>query len=73
MKKPEQADTGRREFLNTAKSAGLLGAALALLSRTTPAAPMEETQAPSAPEQPQQRGYQETEHVRKYYAKLRRM
>jgi hypothetical protein len=73
MKKPQQPDAERREFLHTAKSAGLVGAAFALMSRIAPAtaAPAEEPQATA--EEPQQRGYHESEHIRKYYAQLRRM
>lgn len=73
MKKTDQPDSNRREFLHTAKGAGLLGAALALMSRAAPvaAAPVEEVKADEAP--PENRGYHETEHIRSYYAALRRM
>jgi hypothetical protein len=73
MKKPEGTDPRRRQFLHTAKGAGLLGAAFALMSRAAPAAatPVEETRAEEAPQE--NRGYHETEHVRNYYDALRRM
>ena len=74
MNKPEelrQPMPARRGFLQTAGSVGLLGAALALLSRTAPVA----AAAPPAPDDAvgQPSGYHETEHIRKYYAKLRQL
>jgi len=61
----------RRGFLQTAGTAGLLGAALSLLSRAAPvsaAPPPTMDDATSHPD-----GYRETEHIRKYYAKLRQL
>ena len=74
MNKPEelrQPMPARRGFLQTAGSVGLLGAALALLSRAAPVA----AAAPPAPDDAADRpsGYHETEHIRKYYAKLRQL
>ena len=68
---PSQANAARRGFLQTTGSVGLLGAALALLSRATPviAAPSPPADAEAA----QPSGYHETEHIRKYYAKLRQL
>ena len=66
-----QAIPARRGFLQTAGSVGLLGAALSLLSRAAPVS----AAAPPAPDEPasQPDGYHETEHIRKYYAKLRQL
>lgn len=59
----------RRQFLGTAKSAGLLGAAFALLGRGAAAdAPSAAGQAAAAPHDG---SYHETEHIRKYYASAR--
>jgi hypothetical protein len=60
----------RRSFLQTSASAGLLGAALALLSRT-PAVQAAPQPATSDTNQPSPSGYHETDHIRKYYAKAR--
>ena len=70
MKDSPVLSTARRGFLQTSANAGLLGAALALLSRAAPlqAAPGEA--APAAGEPPPG-GYHETDHIRKYYAKAR--
>jgi hypothetical protein len=63
--------TARRGFLQTAGTVGLLGAALSLLSRAAPASaampptPDDDTAQPS--------GYHESDHIRKYYAKLRQL
>lgn len=59
----------RRDFLMTSANAGLLGAALALLSRTAPIQAAQ--QLPAAKDEPTPSGYHETEHIRKYYAKAR--
>jgi hypothetical protein len=61
----------RRGFLQTAGTVGLLGAALSLLSRAAPvsAAPP----APADDDTAQPSGYHESEHIRKYYAKLRQL
>ena len=62
----------RRGFLQTAGTAGLLGAALALLSRAAPVA----AAVPPAvvdPDAAQPGGYHESDHIRKYYAKLRQL
>ena len=74
MNKPDelaQAMPARRGFLQAAGSVGLLGAALALLSRAAPVV----AAAPPAPDDAadQPSGYHETEHIRKYYAKLRQL
>lgn len=62
----------RRGFLQTAGTVGLLGAALSLLSRAGPVAAASSALAPDdSAEQPN--GYHETEHIRKYYAKLRQL
>lgn len=62
----------RRGFLHTTGTVGLLGAALSLLSRAVPASAVvplasadDDTAKPS--------GYHESEHIRKYYAKLRQL
>jgi nitrous oxide reductase len=60
----------RRRFLQTSANAGLLGAALALLSRTAPIQAAEQVSAAASTEPPPS-GYHETEHIRKYYAKAR--
>jgi hypothetical protein len=63
----------RRGFLQTAGSAGLLGAALSLLPR---AASASASAAPlPAPDDGdgQHSGYRETAHIRKYYSKLRQL
>ena len=60
----------RRSFLQTSANAGLLGAALALLSRTAPVRAAEQPSAEGNTE-PAPSGYHETEHIRKYYAKAR--
>jgi hypothetical protein len=61
----------RRGFLQTAGSAGLLGAALSLLPRaaSASAAPLP---APDDGDE-QHSGYRETAHIRKYYSKLRQL
>lgn len=61
---------GRRGFLRTSANAGLLGAALALLSRTAPIQAAQPADAVAGDEPPAS-GYHETEHIRKYYAKAR--
>lgn len=75
MSDRDRPDARRREFLHTAKGAGLLGAALALLSRVAPVAAAEAASAPeadaAADDAPS--GYHETEHTRKYYETLRRL
>lgn len=67
-----QPGAARRGFLQTTGSVGLLGAAAALFSRAAPASAAlppvladEEAKPPG--------GYHETEHIRKYYAKLRQL
>jgi len=60
----------RRSFLQTSANAGLLGAALALLSRTPAVQAAPQPAAPDAG-QPPPGGYHETDHIRKYYAKAR--
>lgn len=73
MDKPDelcQPLPARRGFLQAAGSVGLLGAALSLLPRAAPA--VAATPPPDdAADQPS--GYHETEHIRKYYAKLRQL
>ena len=62
----------RRGFLQTAGTVGLLGAALSLLSRAAPvsaAAPPATADDDTA----QPGGYHESDHIRKYYAKLRQL
>jgi len=62
----------RRGFLQTTGTVGLLGAALSLLSRAAPAsAAVPLTSADDDTTQPS--GYHESEHIRKYYAKLRQL
>ena len=62
----------RRGFLQTAGTVGLLGAALSLLSRAAPvSAAASPAQADDDTAQPS--GYHESEHIRKYYAKLRQL
>ncbi len=61
---------GRRGFLRSSANAGLLGAALALLSRTAPVQAAQPADA-AASDEPPASGYHETEHIRKYYAKAR--
>lgn len=61
---------GRRGFLRTSANAGLLGAALALLSRSAPIQAAGQASAAESTEPPSG-GYHETEHIRKYYAKAR--
>jgi hypothetical protein len=61
---------GRRGFLRTSANAGLLGAALALLSRSAPIQAAAQVSATDSTEPPPS-GYHETEHIRKYYAKAR--
>ena len=68
---PSQANTARRGFLQTTGSVGLLGAALALFSRAVPANAAAPLSADAEEAQPS--GYHETEHIRKYYAKLRQL
>nr|WP_314625889.1 formate dehydrogenase [uncultured Noviherbaspirillum sp.] len=67
-----QTSAARRGFLQATGSAGLLGAALALLARAAPASaalpPMASDDEAKLPG-----GYHETEHIRKYYAKLRQL
>lgn len=62
--------SARRSFLQTSASVGLLGAALALLSRAAPVQAAPQQDAPD-PNQPPASGYHETDHIRKYYAKAR--
>jgi len=64
------ATNGRRGFLRTSANAGLLGAALALLSRTAPVQAAAQVDVADSTEPPPS-GYHETEHIRKYYAKAR--
>lgn len=75
MDKPDellQPLPARRGFLQAAGSVGLLGAALALLSsRAAPA--IAAAPPPQDDAADQQAGYHETEHIRKYYAKLRQL
>lgn len=52
----------RRAFLKAAP----LGA-LALVAGSAPAAGATPAESPPAPAQPEQRGYHETEHIRRYY------
>ena len=61
----------RRGFLQTAGTVGLLGAALSLLSRAGPVSASPTPAPDDTAEQPN--GYHETEHIRKYYAKLRQL
>jgi hypothetical protein len=72
MSDRDRPDPKRREFLHTAKGAGLLGAALALLSRAAPLAAAEAASAAPEEAAPDTSGYHETEHIRKYYDTLRR-
>ena len=74
MDKPDDLSLpvpARRGFLQTAGTVGLLGAALSLLSRAAPvsAAPP----APTEDDTAQPSGYHESDHIRKYYAKLRQL
>ena len=66
------AVAARRGFLQTTGTVGLLGAALTLLSR---AVPVSAAGAPASPEDDtaQPSGYHESEHIRKYYARLRQL
>jgi hypothetical protein len=66
-----QARPTRRGFLQAAGSVGLLGAALSLLSRAPPAIAAAAPPQDDAADKPA--GYHETEHIRKYYAKLRQL
>jgi hypothetical protein len=62
----------RRGFLQTTGTVGLLGAALTLLSRAVPAsAAVAPAYADEDAAQPG--GYHESEHIRKYYARLREL
>jgi hypothetical protein len=70
-KDPIPAIPARRGFLQAAGTAGLLGAALSLLSRAAPVGAAPPTSPDDAADQPH--GYRETEHIRKYYAKLRQL
>ena len=63
--------SARRGFLHTAGTVGLLGAALSLLSRAAPVAAV--PPAPSDDDAAQPSGYHESDHIRKYYAKLRQL
>ena len=60
----------RRSFLRTSANAGMLGAALSLLSRAVPVQAAPRQEAPD-PNQSSPSGYHETDHIRKYYAKAR--
>ena len=62
----------RRGFLRTAGTVGLLGAALSLLSRAAPVGAAA-LPAPADDDTVQSSGYHESEHIRKYYAKLRQL
>jgi hypothetical protein len=55
----------RREFLNTAKGVGAIGAVAVLMGRTS--AVEAATAPPASAEPPTGGGYRETEHIRKYY------
>jgi hypothetical protein len=70
MPKKSHPGNARRSFLQTSANAGLLGAALALLSRTAPVQAAQQLPAADT-DQPSPSGYHETEHIRKYYAKAR--
>lgn len=62
----------RRGFLHTTGTVGLLSAALTLLSRAVPAgAAVAPASADDDAAQPS--GYHESEHIRKYYARLRQL
>jgi hypothetical protein len=67
-----QPSAARRGFLQTTGSVGLLGAALALLARAAPASAALPI-VPADEEAKLSGGYHETEHIRKYYAKLRQL
>jgi hypothetical protein len=62
----------RRGFLQTAGTVGLLGAALSLLSRAAPVVAGTPPAVPD-PDAAQPGGYHESDHIRKYYAKLRQL
>ena len=68
---PSQPSAARRGFLQTTGSVGLLGVALALFSRAVPANAAAPAAAEGGAAQPS--GYHETEHIRKYYARLRQL
>lgn len=70
MTNKRHPDDSRRRFLQTSANAGLLGAALALLSRSGPVQAAPQQAAPDL-NQPPPSGYHETDHIRKYYAKAR--
>lgn len=67
-----ETSPARRGFLQTAGTVGLLGAALSLLSRGGSVATAEPP-APADDGTAAESGYHETEHIRKYYAKLRQL
>ena len=62
--------SSRRKFLQSGAGVGLLGAAVALLSRSTPVGAAQQLAAPET-DKPSPSGYHETDHIRKYYAKAR--
>jgi hypothetical protein len=66
-----QPGSARRGFLHTAGTVGLLGAALSLLPRAAPLAGV--PPAPVDDDAVRPTGYHESDHIRKYYAKLRQL
>lgn len=69
-----QTSAARRGFLQATGSVGLVGAALALLARAAPvgaASPPAPATADDAATPPS--GYHESDHIRKYYTKLRQL
>jgi hypothetical protein len=67
-----QPGSARRGFLHTAGTIGLLGAALSLLPRAAPVGAAVPPQ-PADDDAAQPSGYHESDHIRKYYAKLRQL
>jgi hypothetical protein len=68
--KNDVSEPARRSFLQTARSVGILGAALSVLGR---GAVVEAKTIAPQPDDPVSAvsGYHETEHIRKYYAAAR--
>jgi|GEM_PF-1090374 len=71
MMKSEGVNPDRRQFLDTAKGVGLLGAALALLGRSAVTDAVPAPAIKQASDAARAGGYHETEHIRKYYASAR--
>lgn len=67
-----QPSPARRGFLRTAGTVGLLGAALSLRSRAAPVGAAV-SPAPADDGASSSGSYHESEHIRKYYAKLRQL